>query len=150
MWVLGVTGLLCLAGVLYYWGQISETRRLTEEHGPELQETFEEFAAAVVIANETGDTARLNDVATGYELRHHTETAGADSAVRQAEWWKVEVIRVTVHECSEDTAKALVEYKVVGEISDDDYRNVWIVYYGRADGKWKVSNLEPYFSSDRG
>jgi hypothetical protein len=101
----------------------------------------------VVVAYETGDTTHLYDTATGYELRNCLETVGTDSAARQVEWWKVEVIRVTVREYSEDTAEALVEYRVVGDISDDDYRSVWIVPYERVDGKWKVSGLESYFTS---
>jgi hypothetical protein len=146
-WALGVAALLCLAGALFYSGRFSETRRLTEDHGAELQDVYEEFAEAVVVAYETGDTARLSDVATGYELRHHLETAGTESAARQAEWWKVEVIRATVREYSEDAAEALIEYQVVGDIPDKGYRSVWIVYYRRVDGEWRVSSLESYFTS---
>jgi hypothetical protein len=123
---------------------------LTRKYGAELQAAYEDYTKAVMLAYETGDTSQLQDTTTGYKLRHHLETIRTKAAETVLEWLKIEVIRVTVREYSATTAEIVVEQKHIGDISvitKQDRRSVWVVKFQRVDGKWKVSNIYPYFTS---
>jgi hypothetical protein len=113
----------------------------TAKYGEELQAAYEDYTSAVVIAYEKGDTSHLQDAATGYALKSHLETTGSEGAKSAVEWWKVEVVSITVNEYLTDTAEILVGEQVIGDISDEVGRmQSWICKLQKADGKWKVSS----------
>ena len=138
------TTLLLYYSVLLLSGCCYQKSELTQEYGSELQAAYEEFTEAVAVAYETGDTSRLEDTATGHELEYRRETTGYADAKATAGQWRVAVIRVIVREYSTDTAVIYVEERVPATAGRPGFETVMIVRFEMVDGKWKVSEVEPY------
>jgi len=143
--ILGSIGLLFL---LTSCSVANPSAKLTEQHGLELRTTYENYKSVVALALETGDTSQLADVAIGYELDNLAEMTGNKDAKTVAEWWKVEVLSITVTEYLTDTAEAVIQERVLGNIARPEKKNVWIVEFQQDDHTWKVSGFESYFKND--
>jgi hypothetical protein len=109
---------------------------------------YENYKSVAALALETGDTSQLADVAIGYELDNLTRMAGNQDAKTVAEWWKVEVLSIEVTEYLTDTAEAVIQERVLGNIARPEQKNVWIVEFQQDDHTWKVSGFESYFKND--
>lgn len=122
--------------------------KLTKQYGAELQTVYENYKDVVAVAYETGDTSRLPDVAVGYSLENVARTVSTEDAKTIAEWWKVEILAITVTEYLTDTAEATIEEKAIGDIALQGNKRVQTVSFQRDGGLWKVSNVGPYFTND--
>ncbi len=145
MLLLCIVPLFVCVSVMCFW-----SGELTRKYGAELQAAYEDYTKAVMLAYETGDTSQLLDTTTGYKLRHHLETIRTEATETVLEWVRIKVVRVTVREYSATTAEIVVEQKHVGDIpviTEQGRKSVQIVKFQKVDGKWKVSNIYPYFTS---